>query len=366
MKVIKIVKNLLLLLAITVIIFNSSCAKKEQKTSTNKKLKIAFVYVAPVGDAGWTWAHDIARQKLAALPIVDKTAYIESVPEGADSERVITQFAIQGFDIIFTTSFGYMDPTLNTARRFPKVVFEHCSGYKTAPNMGTYFGRMYQARYLTGLLAGLITKTNKIGYVAAHPIPEVIRGIDAFALGVKKANPKARVYVVWTHTWYNPAQERDAAISLLDIGCDILTQHQDSPATQQAAQEKGAYSIGYNTDMSKFAPKANLTSAVWNWFPIYRHIAENVYNGTWKPEKIWWGLDKQVVDIAPMTELVPQDFKEQVLKEKQRIIENDDIFTGPIYDNKNKLRVAEGSKMSDEALLSIDFFVDNVIGEVPK
>ena len=203
-----------------------------------KEMQVGFVYVSPVGDVGWSWAHDQARKAIAEMPGVT-TSFVESVPEGADAERVIQNMARKGFDIIFTTSFGYMDPTLKVAEQFPNITFMHCSGYKTAPNMSNYFGRMYQARYLTGMVAGAMTKSNILGYVAAFPIPEVIRGINAYTMGARAMNPKAEVRVVWTKTWYDPATEKEAAKSLLDVGADVIAQHQDSPGPQEAAQERG-------------------------------------------------------------------------------------------------------------------------------
>ncbi len=353
----------------------AGCAQEEkpQKTpvtpseKTEKKLKVAFVYVSPIGDAGWTYMHDQGRKYIEEKYGV-QTAYSESVSP-ADAERVIREYAELGYDIIFTTSFGFMDPTITVAKDYPNIVFMHCSGYKTAENVGTYFGRMYQARYLTGIVAGAMTKTNKIGYVAAHPIPEVIRGINAFALGVKKVNPDAKVYVVWTGAWYDPAKSKEAALSLIDEGCDVIAQHQDSPAPQQAAQERGVYSIGYHSNMYKFAPKAHLTAAIWNWSVIYSYVVEQVMKGTWKSEQIWWGIDKGVVDIAPFNEIVPDDVKNMVLAEKEKYIKHEVPeqypFVGPIYDQNGKLVKAEGEVMSDEELLSMNFFVDNVVGEIP-
>ncbi|HCZ05979.1 MAG: basic rane protein [Thermotogota bacterium] len=332
------------------------------------KLKVAFVYVGPVGDAGWTYAHDMGRRHIEEV-FGDQieTKFIESVPEGAESERVIRSLAAQGYDVIFTTSFGYMDATLNVAKQFPKTKFLHCSGYKTYTNMSAYFGRMYEPRYLSGLIAGVMTKSNKIGYVAAHPIPEVIRGINAFALGVKAVNPEAKVYVVWSNTWYDPATEKEAAISLLNAGCDVITQHQDSPAPQQAAQEYGAYSIGYNSDMSVFAPKAYLTAPVWNWGVYYEKVIREVLNGTWKSENFWGGMDTGVVDLGPMTDLVPAGTQNLVNAVKQAIIAKKfHPFTGPIYDQEGKLRIPAGEVASDEMLLSMDWFVDNVVGTIPK
>ena len=229
-----------------------------------EKLKVAFVYVAPIGDMGWTWAHEQGRLMVEAQLDVE-TAYIENVPEGPDAERVIRDFAQKGYDLIFATSFGFMDPMVTVASEFPDKYFEHCSGYKTADNMATYFGRIYQPRFLSGLVAGKATETNKIGYVAAFPIPEVIRGINAFTLGVREANPEATVNVVWTNTWFDPVLEKEAAEALLDQDCDVIAQHQDTTEPQKAAQERGMVSIGYDSDMSQFVGDTVLTSPIWNW-----------------------------------------------------------------------------------------------------
>ncbi|MHB8172220.1 MAG: BMP family ABC transporter substrate-binding protein, partial [Thermincolia bacterium] len=238
------------------------------KEANEEKLKVAFIYVGPVGDAGWTYAHNEGRKQLEKeLPNVE-TSFIESVPESpGDAERVLTDLVNKGNKIIFATSFGYMDSVLKVAQKNPDVIFLHCSGYKTDKNMGTYFGRMYQPRYLSGMVAGKQTKSNTIGFVGAFPIPEVVWGINSFTLGVKSVNPDAKVKVVWTNTWYDPAKEKDAAKSLLDAGADVIAMHQDTPGPQQAAEEKGAFSVGYNTDMRQFAPKAVLTGPVWNWGP---------------------------------------------------------------------------------------------------
>lgn len=370
--------KLVLVIAILVAGFVAGCAQQvEERTvkttptigyTEKKEIKAAFVYVSPIGDAGWTYMHDQGRQFIEKKYGI-KTAYTENVAEGGDDERVIREYAEEGYDVIFTTSFGFMDATITVAKDYPNIVFMHCSGYKTAENVGTYFGRMYQARYLTGLVAGAMTKTNKIGYVAAHPIPEVIRGINAFALGVKKVNPDAKIYVVWTGTWYDPAKEKEAALSLISQGCDVIAQHQDSPAAQQAAEENGIYSIGYHSDMSKFAPNAHLTAAVWNWSVIYSYIIEEVMKGTWKSEKIWWGINKGVVNLAPISDAVPEDVKRMVEVETNKYLNNEVPeqypFIGPIYDQEGKLVKAEGV-MSDEELLSMNFFVDNVVGEIPS
>jgi basic membrane protein A len=329
-----------------------------------KEIKAGFVYVSPVGDAGWSYAHDEGRKAIEAMPGVS-TVFQEAVPEGPDSERVILNMARKGCNLIFTTSYGYMDPTIRVAKEFPDVAFMHCSGFKRSENVGTYFGRMYQARYLTGLVAGKMTKTKKIGYVAAFPIPEVIRGINAFTLAAREVNPDIEVRVVWTKTWYDPATEKEAAKSLLDVGCDIIAQHQDSPGPQEAAQERGVYSLGYNSDMSAFAPKAHLTAAIWDWSVIYKDQVKQVKEGSWKSQDIWWGMDKGVVALAPFGPMVPAEVKTMVEARKAAIVAGkDDIFAGPIKDQSGKVRVPEGKMAEDGQLLGMDWFVQGVLGSV--
>ncbi|HBV87288.1 MAG TPA: BMP family ABC transporter substrate-binding protein [Desulfosporosinus sp.] len=360
-------------LLVSLLLVISGCGTKAPATSTpapdaaKEKIKVAYVYVGPVGDAGWSYAHDQGKKYLEEkIPEVE-TTIIESVPEGADSERVITQLAEKGNKIIFTTSFGYMDPTINVAKKYPDVTFMHNSGYKTAENVGTYFGRIYQARYLTGIVAGKTTTTNTIGYVAAMPIPEVIRGINAFTQGVRSVNPEAKVKVVWTNTWYDPAMEKDAAKSLLTAGADVIAQHQDTPGPMQAAEEAGKFGIGYNMDMSKMAPKAVLTSAVWNWGPYYVKTVEAVKNKTWKNDQYWGPMSEGIVDIAPFGPMVPEDTKKLVAEAKEKILSNKwDVFTGPIKDQTGAVRVPEGQVMSDQDMLSFDWFVEGVDGTIPK
>ena len=330
--------------------------------AAEKPLKVGFVYVSPANEAGWSYAHDQGRMAVAKLPGVT-TYYTESVPEGADSERVILQMARKGYDIIFTTSFGYMDATLKVAKQFPKITFLHCSGFKTAPNVSDYFGRMYQARYLTGMVAGAMTKSNIIGYAAAFPIPEVIRGINAFTLGVRAVNPKAEVRVVWTKTWYDPATEKEAAKSLLDVGADIIAQHQDSPGPQEAAQERGVFSVGYNTDMSAFAPKAHLVAAVWNWAPFYVDVVNKVRAGTWKSGSYWLGLETGNVGISSYGPMVPKDVRDRVDASKNDIISGKlVVFAGPVKDQSGKVRFEAGKKPADKELLNMNWFVEGVIG----
>ncbi len=339
--------------------------------SGGEKLKVAFVYVGPIGDAGWTWAHDQGRQALEKnLPYVE-TAYQENVPENAaDAERVIRDFAQKGYKVIFTTSFGYMDPTINVAKDFPNTVFIHISGYKTAPNVGTGFGKIEEPRYVSGLIAGKMTKTNLLGYVAAFPIPEVIRGINAFTLGVRAANPNARVKVVWTNTWYDPQKERQAAEALLDGGADVIAQHQDTPGPAQAAEARGKYAVGYDADMSKFAPKAVLTSPIWNWGVYYTDVVKRVKEGTWKSEQYWGGWKDGVVDLAPIGPMVPDDVKKMAEDEIAKFKSGEKtiftIFTGPLKDQTGAEKVPAGKSMTDQEILNMNWFVEGVEGTIPK
>ena len=335
--------------------------------AADKQVKAGFIYVGPVGDAGWTWAHDQGRLEMEKADYVAPSTFIESVPEGAESTRVINGLVRKGHNLIFTTSFGYMDATLDVAARNKDVVFMHCSGYKSAENVGTYFGRMYEPRYLSGIIAGKMTKANSIGYVAAFPIPEVIRGINAFTLGVRSVNPAATVKVVWTQTWFDPGIERDAADSLLDVGADVLAMHQDAPATLQAAEARGVYVIGYNSDNRKFAPKAFLTAPIWNWAALYNKTAAEVHNGTWKSEQIWWGIKQNLVELAPISDRVPAAVQQLVEEKRQAIIAgNLHPFSGPLKDQNGIEKVAAGTNLDDGALLGMNWFVEGVQGTIPK
>ena len=332
-----------------------------------KEIRAGFVYVASVGDAGWNWAHDEGRKGLEKLPFVSRTRFVENVREGADATRVMTQFAEMGFNLIFATSYGYMDPCAEVAAKYPNAFFLHCSGSRRSANMTSYFGRMYQARYLTGIVAGKMTKRDQIGYVAAHPIPEVIRGINAFTLGVRSVNPKAKVRVVWTYTWFDPAREKQAAESLIEVGADVIAQHQDSAGPQQAAQEKGVWSIGYNTDQSRFAPKAHLTSAVWNWGPLYTKIATELHEGRWTNEPVWWGIETGIVDIAPLGPMVPDEVRTLVAKRKREIAEKRlVVFRGPVRDQGGRTAIPEGKTLDDAELQAMNWFVEGVEGKAPR
>jgi basic membrane protein A and related proteins len=338
----------------------------------DEKLKVGFVYVGPVTDDGWTYEHEQGRLAVnAAYPDTVETAYQENVPETpSDAERVIRDFAQKGYKLIFTTSFGYMDPTINVAQDFPETIFIHISGYKTAENVGTGFAKIEEPRFVSGLIAGKMTKSNKLGYVAAFPIPEVIRGINAFTLGVRAVNPAATVKVVWTSTWFDPQKERQAADALLDGGADATAQHQDSPATLQAAAARGAYGVGYDSDMSKKVPEAALTSPVFVWAPYYIQTVKEVLEGTWVTNQFWGGWVDGVVDIAPIGAMVPEDVKTAALAEADLFKSGEKtiftIFTGPLKDDKGADKVAEGVEMTGEELLGMTWFVEGADGEIPS
>jgi basic membrane protein A len=329
--------------------------------------KVAYVYIGPPGDLGWTYEHDRGRKEVEAEFGDDiETTYIENVEEGPDSARVIRQYAQEGYDMVFATSFGYMDHMYEVAEEFPNVLFEHCSGFKTRDNMATYFGRIYQPRYLAGLVAGEMTEVNNIGYVAAFPIPEVIRGINAFTLGVREVNPEATVNVVWTNTWYDPVKEREAAVALLDAGADLITQHQDTTEPQKAAQERGALSIGYDSDMRAFVGDTVLTSPMWNWGSYYVDTIGNAMNGEWETHQYWGGLEDGVVQLADFSPKVPQEVQDLVESERQAILDGNDVFCGPINDQAGAVLVADGECMSDEEMLGMNVFVEGVGGTIPE
>lgn len=339
----------------------------KQPTPEPEKVKVAFIYTSPAKDQGWSQTHDEARKFLEKeIPNIE-TTFVESVPEDADVERVLTELAMKGNKIIFATSFGYMDGVMKVAQKFSDVTFLHCTGFQTAPNVGTYFGRIYQARYLSGLAAGKQTRTNTIGYVAAFPIPEVVRGINAFTLGAQAANPNVKVKVVWTNTWYNPDIEKDAAKSVLDAGADVIAMHQNSPAPMQAAEERGKFAVSYNTDMRSCAPKAVLTGPVWNWGPYYVKTVKAVLDKKWKSDQYWGPMSDKIVDIAPYGPMVSEGTKNLIAKKKEEIVKGEwDVFTGPIKDQQGEVKIPAGQRMSDKDLLGFDWFVQGIDGTIQK
>ena len=339
----------------------------EQKPAEEKPIKAAWVYVGPIGDGGWTYAHDQGRQYVEKnVPNVE-TAYIESVPEGADAERVIRDFAQKGYDVIFTTSFGYMDSTETVAAEFPDTVFIHISGYKkNDTNFDNLFGRMYQMKYLAGMAAAMRSETGKIGYVAPFPIPEVIRHINAATLGARSVNPDAEVQVVWINTWFDPPVEREAAETLLAAGNDVIITGADTPGPVQAASEAGKWGMAYDSDNAcDNAGPGCIGVPHWNWGPYYAKIIEEVRAGTFKPSAPWPGVADGIVDFK-FGPAATDEIKEAVNAKKQEMIEGKfDPFAGPIYAQSGCLAVPEGKSLSDQELLSMKWFVQGVIGEIP-
>ena len=339
------------------------------------KVKVGFVYLTTPGDHGWTYAHEVARQDVEKH-FGDKveTTFVENVPEGPDSARVIRELAKQGNDIIFTTSFGYMDHTIKVAKEFPNVKFEHITGYKRSPNVATGNIRFYEGRYVQGVVAGLMTKSNKIGYLASFPIPEVIQGINAFGIGLRSVNPKAEVSVIWVNSWYDPVKEADAAKVHIAEGADILAQHTDSPAMLQTAQKAGVHGFGQSSDMKAFAPKAQLFSSVNNWGPYYISKIQQMMDGKWStgdgPDhwagNTWVGMADDYLVLSPF-ENMPSDVVAAAAKAAADIKSGKNkIFTGPIKDNSGKIRVPAGKTLNDgELFQTLDYYVDGISGKIP-
>ena len=331
-------------------------------------LKVAFVYVGPVGDAGWTYAHEqgrLAMEKALAGKVV--STYVENVPEGADAERVIRKLAADGNKLVFTTSFGFMNPTEKVAKAFPNVVFEHATGFKLAKNMGVYETRQYEGTYLQGVIAAKMSKSGTIGFVGSFPVPEVIRNINAYTLGAQSVNPAIRTKVVWINSWYDPAKERQAAETLIAQGADVLTQNTDSPATLQVAQEKGKYAFGWDSDMARFAPKAHLTATTNSWGDFYTRTAQAVIAGTWKSAEVHGGLMEGMVKMSPLNAVVPADTAKLFETKKAALIGGKlKPFQGPLKDQSGAVKVAAGSEMSLADLKGMNWYVQGVEGTIPK
>ena len=329
--------------------------------------KVGFVYVGPIGDHGWTYRHDQCRLAVEKeFGDAVQTSYVESVSEGPDAERVIRQLASTGHELIFTTSFGFMNPTLKVAKRFPKVKFEHATGYKRSDNLATYSARFYEGRYISGIIAGKISKTNRIGYVASFPIPEVVRGINAFFLGARSVNPDIAISIVWVNTWYDPGKESNAAKALIDQGADIIAQHTDSPAPLQVAQNRGVMGFGQASNMHAFAPDAQLTSIIDNWNPYCVERTRDLLDGAWTSGDTWGGLDSGMVEMAPYTNM-PDDVA-ALAKQTEEAIHSGALhpFTGPIRDQSGKVVVAEGAVADDGMLLGMNFYVEGIEGSLPN
>jgi len=367
----------------------AGCSKKEETTTTtttaapasapvaaasaappaaSAPLKVAFAYVGPVGDGGWTFAHDNAR-KAVEKHFGDKvqTSFVEKVPEAADAERVFRDMAGQGNKLIFGTTFGYMEPMLKVAADLKDVKFEHATGYKQADNMRTYDSRTYEGAYMAGVIAGGMTKTNTLGVVGSIPIPEVIRNINSFTMGAQSVNPKVKTKVVWVNEWFNPPKETEAAQSLINGGADVLMQNTDSSAVLQTAGKAGKYAFGWDSDMTAYAPNAHLASAVINWVPYYINAVQDALDGTWKGGgHTWWGVKEGAIDIVSISEKVPADVKTKVETVKAGLKAGTFvIWKGPITSNDGKEMLAAGTNADDKFLGGINFFVKGVEGKVP-
>jgi basic membrane protein A and related proteins len=331
-------------------------------------LKVGFVYVAPITDTGWVHQHEEGRKAVqAAFGDKVKTIYVENVPEGPDAERVIRDLAQQGCGLIFTPSFGYMEPTLKVAKEFPQVRFESITGYKTAPNVAVANARYYEGRYLSGIVAGRMTRTHVAGYVAGFPIPEVLQGINAFTLGMRSVDPKAEVKVVWLDTWFDPARERDAAMALFNQDVDVISFHTASDAVMRAAQERGKRAVAYHSDMRKAGPDAQIAAVTHHWGDYYKRRTQAVLEGTWKSGNFWGGVKEGMVRVGDFGPKVPKAVQAEVLARQQDIAAGKlRPFSGPISDNEGKVVVAKGKSLSDAQILEMNYLVAGVRGKVAK
>lgn len=327
-----------------------------------KPLKIGFVYLGPVGDHGWTYAHEQGRLDLVKH-FGDRitTTFVENVDEGPDSERVIRNLANDGHDLIFTTSFGYMNPTLKVAKRFKHVKFEHSTGYQQAKNVSSYNARFYQGRAICGTIAGHMSKTATAGYIASFPIPEVVQGINAFTLAARRVNPDFKTNVLWVSSWYDPAKEADAAKALIDQGADTIAQHTDSPAALQACEQRGLMAFGQGWDMSSFAPTAHLTAIKNKWGVYYIKRVQEVLDGSWASGSAWWGFAEGIMEMSEYNSRIPADVVDAAEDVQDGIVDGSyDPFAGPIKDQSGKMRVEKGQKLNDGALAGMDWYVEGV------
>ena len=331
-------------------------------------LKVGFIYVGPTGDFGWTYEHDQGRLAVEdAYGDAVQTSYVEKVPESADAERVLTQMALSGHKLIFTTSFGYMDPTINVAAKFPDVRFEHATGYKRADNVSTYSARFYEGRAVIGHIAGRMTKTNKIGYIASYPIPEVIRGINSAYIHARKVNPDVEFKIVWVFTWYDPAKEADAASTLIEQGVDVIMQHTDSPAAMTIAEEKGIHAFGQASDMKQFGPNARLSSIIDNWAPYYVARTGAMMDGTWESVDTWHGINEGMVEIGEFSDQIPADVQAEAQAISDAIVAgNYHPFTGPLNKQDGSAWLSEGETADDGVMLGMNFYVEGIEGSIPQ
>ena len=337
-------------------------------TAAQAQLKVGFVYVGPIGDHGWSYQHNVGRLAIEkAHGAKVSTTYVENVAEGADAQRVITKLASSGHGLIFTTSFGYMNPTLRVAKKFPNVKFEHATGFKRADNMSTYSARFYEGRYVVGKIVGKMTKSNILGYVASFPIPEVIRGINATILAARSVNPDIKIKVVWVSTWFDPGKEADAAKTLIDQGADVIMQHTDSPAPIQVAEQRGVWAVGQASDMVNFGAKAHLTAIIDDWAPYYVARAKAALDGSWKSTDTWDGLKQGMVQLAAYNKAIPAGVVALAEETRKGIIAGTvHPFAGEIKDQSGKVIVKKGENASDKMLLGMNVYVEGVDGAIPK
>jgi basic membrane protein A len=361
-------------LAVTLALALASCGKKEEPAPKaaepvkTEQLKVGFIYVGPVGDAGWTFAHDNGRKHIEQkFGDKIKTTFVEKVPEGADAERVIRDLVSQGNKLIFATSFGFGDAMEKVAKDHPDVKFEHATGYKTSANLSVYEAKFYEDAYMAGVVAGTMTKTNTLGFVGSFPIPEVLRNINAFTLGARSVNPKVVTKVVWVNTWFDPPKESEAAQALINQKADVLLQNTDSTAVLQTAEKNGKYAFGWDSDMSAFAPKAHLGSAIVNWGPYYEKAVNDVLNGTWKTSDTKWGTKEGANDLIKINDAVPDSAKKRVDEIKSGLKTGTfAVFRGPLKDNAGKI-VLEKDVVADDAWKGkISFYVEGVEGKIPS
>ena len=346
----------------------ASAAAAPASVAAPEPLKIGFIYVGPVGDAGWTFAHDNGRKHIEAkFGDKIKTSFVEKVPEGPDAERVIRDLVAQGNKLIFATSFGFGDAMAKVAKDHPEVKFEHATGFKTAANLRVYEANFHEDAYLAGVVAGAMTKSGTLGFVASFPIPEVLRNINAFTLGAQSVNPKVKTRVVWVNTWFDPPKESDAAQSLINGGADVLLQNTDSTAVLQTAEKNGKYAFGWDSDMSAVAPKAHLASCVVDWSHYYKKAVKDVMDGTWKTERTVWGVKEGQNSLAKIADFVPEDAKKKVEEVKDGMKAGSfEVFTGPLLDNAGKERLAKGVQADQSWKDKVDFYVKGVEGKIPS
>ncbi len=333
----------------------------------DEPFKAGFIYVGPVADFGWSHQHDLGRQAAQrALGDKVKTTYVESVKEGPDAERVIRELAVAGNGIIFTTSFGFMNPTIKVARQFPKTKFEHCTGYKRDENVATYNIRFYEGRYVQGVIAGRMSKSGIVGYIGSVPIPEVIMGMNSFIRGMRTVNPNGKIKIVWINGWYDPGKESDAAKALIDQGADIIAQHTDSAAPLQVAEQRGVHGFGQASDMIKFAPKAQLTSSVDHWDEYYTQRIQAAMEGSWKTEDVWGGFKAGMLHMAPWTNM-PDDVAQAAQSAEDGIKDGSIvIFKGPINDQSGKVKVPAGTELPDADILGMNWLAEGIEGTLPQ